>query len=222
MKIVHPLFDKPIEFKENTVNILVVENKVVLVEMIDELFLQTNGETGKFILSHDNIEIEVSKNLELIINFFDMEFNTKKIITKLYAVLENESLSEDIYNKTMEIKGQIINYAENLFSANKYDIIYNENININSLLKFLDVKLNFINDSLAEKIINYMDILRDLLNINLFVFVGLRSYLNEEDLQELYKYVVYNKYNILLIESQVIEKVKYEDYLIVDNDLCIL
>ena len=56
MKLAHSLFDTPIVFKENRVNILVIENKRELANMIYELIDCSEGVGGRYVLSEDDKE----------------------------------------------------------------------------------------------------------------------------------------------------------------------
>ena len=79
----------------------------------------------------------------------------------------------------------------------------------------------------VEKKNNLLDNLLILIDINnifkineLLIFVNLKQYLNKEELNELYKYSVYNNVKILLIDSQSYGTCnEYEKKLIIDSNL---
>lgn len=83
MKLAHYYLDSLIEFEENTVNVLIIENGQKLRETVSMLILQSEGEQGDFIISEGLNILDFSKYTEVIINVFDLKFDTKKIVTKI-------------------------------------------------------------------------------------------------------------------------------------------
>ena len=53
MMLAHPLLQSPIEFKENRVPVLIVENGQLFRRLIGDLLAQENGEPGEFALSEN-------------------------------------------------------------------------------------------------------------------------------------------------------------------------
>lgn len=63
--------------------------------------------------------------------------------------------------------------------------------------------------------------LRRWVPLDLVIFLNLKLYISETDLENIYKHIIYNKFNVLLIESSCPEnKLKYEKIKIIDKDLC--
>ena len=54
----------------------------------------------------------------------------------------------------------------------------------------------------------------------IFVFVNLKSYIPEAELEALYKTAIHHKLKLLLIESTDRALLKHEKKLVIDNDLC--
>lgn len=53
-----------------------------------ELAGQVEGKEGRFVLSDNEKEVDISKNVELIFNIFALDINERKLISKLYMELE--------------------------------------------------------------------------------------------------------------------------------------
>ena len=51
MKLVHLLLSRPIQFRENSIPVLVMENPVVFRRLVADLIHQSEGKGGEFILS---------------------------------------------------------------------------------------------------------------------------------------------------------------------------
>lgn len=223
MMIAHPMFDIPIEFVENKINVLVIENKRVFVKMISDLISQKEQGDGDFVLSKNFIPIPISKNMEIINNIFSINPNDKKILTGIYSQLEKEAFSSDFYINTNE---QIINlkrYIKELVDTSNLNLTYNEEINISSLLKLTDVKIEYEEISLLDRVVEYMDVLMEYSRINCFVFVNIKAFFTDEEMISIYRHCFYKKINILLIESRYMDK-KLEDekIYILDEDLCFI
>ena len=75
-------------------------------------------------------------------------------------------------------------------------------------------------ESLLEHICDYIDVCSEYRKIALFVFVNLKSYLCEEDLELFYSHLMYYKRNVLLLERCESSLHPTERVIIIDNDLC--
>lgn len=220
MRLMHTYFSEPIKFLENNINILVLENPILFSKMIKGFLQQYNGEDGDFILSKNFEIIDISTNIEIITDIFNLDFNNRKIINKVYALLQNASVNEifqdsqNLYNNINEYLSKIVQYCD-------YPLYYNSNIDLISIFKSCDLKIDISNSNILEEIVNYILLYKNIFNVELFVFVNLKCVLSKTQLLELYKTILYQKINILLIESNVKDVLKqYENLRIIDNDMC--
>ena len=221
MKLVHPLLEKPILFEENMANILVVENQKVFAEMVWELFNQTNGGEGQFILSSELKQLELNKRMDLVIDLFSLDFNQKKILNKLFSQLKEIATGGEYYEDSMCLIGEITTYLERIMQSIQYPLGYNSEFDISTIFKLVDVKIDITYETLLEKIIDYITLIQEFLGINLFVFVNLKCFLSFEELEQLYLSIAYKKCNILLLENSINEKrLEQEIIRIIDSDLC--
>ena len=98
---------------------------------------------------------------------------------------------------------------------------YTSEIDIKQLYKMMDLKVEENLDSYLEQILNYINVVREVFNTKLFIFVNLKDYISDEEYEEIYKYIQLNKINIFLIESKVPkESYNWEKLWIIDEDLC--
>jgi len=75
-------------------------------------------------------------------------------------------------------------------------------------------------ESLLEHLCDYIDVCSEYRKIALFVFVNLKSYLSEEDLELFYSHLAYYKRNVLLLERCESPLHPMEKVIIIDDDLC--
>ena len=223
MKLAHPMWETPIEFCEIRHNILVIENPVLMRNYIEVLINQLNGKDGEFVLSDKDNILDVSKNLDIISDYFNIELNSKRALTRLYSTLNQCSMDGDMYILTSEIKSHLEQYIQNLIDNIDAELVYENDIDISGILKLMNVKFDDKNVSLCEKIISYFNIMRNYLGIKCFICVNIRSFLADNEIEMLYQYITYNKFNVLFIENQCPHKVfENEKLLIIDKDMCII
>lgn len=222
MKLVHPYIERQLIFEEDKINVMVIENQKLFSELVEELMGAINGGDGKFVISEEMNIINLSKVGELCIDIFSCDINSKKAITKLYELLREKSVDEDMHLQTSQILNSLLSYAEDLiFEFGEYELSYNLDVDITTIFKALEVKFDLFNKSYLEKLLDYVYINSEFLSKKLFIFVNLKSFLLEEELEEFYKMMFYKKINILLLEGVEREyKFDCEEYHIIDKDLC--
>lgn len=217
MKLAYYCFEQPIEFTENSVNVLIIENSKMFRDILSMLLSASEGYDTELILSDDKT-LSIEKYVELILSPFSLDLNNKKLLNKL-----NDYLAKSL--DSYEEKYNLLAYGMNQFGSDltmlsQYSVIYSEIQNVQQVIKALDFR---IDDDLPinERIIEYMRLNRDLLGKKLFIFVGLKNYFSEEELKFFYRDIMAEKFDILLIEGhQYSYKINIEKIRIIDNDLC--
>ena len=110
MILVHPRIEEQIEFKENVINVLCIENKTMFNEIVSDFLVQINGEDGDFILSEKGKELPIKKTVELVLSPFIMDFNSKKILSSIYGDLKENAYQQDYYANTVKLLSEISGY----------------------------------------------------------------------------------------------------------------
>lgn len=99
MKLVHTNLNTAVLSDKYVFTEWIIESPKLYAYYLQELFLQQNGEEGRFVLSDKEKELNIAKNMEIIVNPFQIEINGRKILNKLYAELDQLSKSELMYVK---------------------------------------------------------------------------------------------------------------------------
>lgn len=107
MKLVYTELEKQFVFQENSVQVLIIENKLLFRRMLEDFNKQVEGGDGGFTLSADNKILRLDKEAALVLNPFNLEINSRKALTGLYNELGKLGLSEENYLKTCRLKGEI-------------------------------------------------------------------------------------------------------------------
>lgn len=222
MKIINKNWQRKIEIEENTIYTLVFENKKYYRENIKELISQHKGNEGNFIYSNDNKETSFEKSSYIITDIFNIDINSKKILTKIYNSLLKQIIDDTVeYN---ELTTHIRAYFEKLIFNSSFEVEQGEEIDINSLLKLGDFRIHVEYDDILEKFIKFLKVLVQLCGINIIFVVGLHNVFTDEEIKEIYKEVCVNKISIINIEYQQFDNLSDENYIekvyIFDKDNC--
>ena len=112
-------------------------------------------------------------------------------------------------------------YAIRLLQRSEFDLAYSEQTDIQGLLKFLNVKFVQDQDTLIEKLIDYIYACNRILKIQCFVFVNLFSFLTEYEMEKLFEFANYQKVNVLLLESRQPGNINsFSKVVLIDHDQC--
>ena len=220
MRLVNSRLGLDIELKENTISVLIIENKKEMRYAVESLYNQCNGLEGDFILSDDKV-LKMDKCSQIIMNPFSVDFNSKKIINALYSEMS------EVANLYVEEKGElnkrIIELMDRILLSMSYSgIEYNIDFAWNEIFKLYGVKLEEQYSGLLEKTIEYIKVLSKLCRIRVLILVNYKAYFTVEELQEIYSQAQYNKVYIFMIESNEEKRIGGENVYIIDKDRCFI
>ncbi len=218
-RLAHPDINYVIEFEENKINSIIIENKDFFRKTISELFCQIDGADGQFVLSEDYSAIDISKNAELLTQFIPFEMNKKTLTSKICTAVEKKAINETNYTSTQELLSIIECYLDKLLFDFSYNFEY-EKLNIGNLIKSVGITITEDYDNGLEKILDYMQLVREFDKEKLFIFVNLRSYHSDKDFETFTREVRMRKFLVLFIDNMENSHFEYEKRLIIDKDLC--
>lgn len=220
MKIVTNFIDNEIAVQNNNLFNIEVENKAYFYRLINEFNLISKGVISDniFFLDEDDNELNLLNKIDLYIDYFNIEFNSKKIINNLFKMLKTNINEEDkakINKYYLKIKSIL---AKSFLDYN-LPLVINDEFDIDTILKLLKVTIDSKNN-LLDNLLLLIDINNNFKINELLIFVNLKQYLTLEELNEFYKYSIYNDIKILLIDSQCYGVTnKFEKKLIIDGNL---
>lgn len=222
MTLSHNIFNSPIEFEENTLNLLIIENKEYCQKIITELIDQIDGKDGDFLLFSGYKELKFLKSAEIITDLFHLNVNQTKFLTKLYGEIKTRFLQKEDFDKFSNLSSSILRFLDIVAEDFEYQITYESDVDIAALLKVQGVKFILDGKTLLEKLLDYMKILRDFYGIKLFIIPNLKSTLSENEFNNFKSYIFYNKIDVLIIETVFTPPKNNEKIKIIDKDLCII
>ena len=213
-------FENEILFTEENVNILTIKNTKCFSHILQILNDKINGlESNEiFLLDENNEEMNMSKEIQMVLDIFNIDYNSKKILNKIYNIIATNIQK----NQDFEIEKMILNlrnYIIEEINELPFEFVMKNELEITEILKLYNLKIDEENyTNILEKIEILIDILSTLDIAKILIIPNLKLFLSEEELVELYKYSLYNNVNLLLIERHEENKLKYENCIIIDEN----
>ena len=212
--------ENEILFNENECNVLICKDKKFFRHIIETLNDKINGlESNEiFLLDDNNEEIKIDKSIYLIIDIFNIDYNNKKILNKIYNIISDRvELSKEIEMNDIIIK--LRNYLIEEINEIPFEFIMKDELDVKEILKLFDLKIDKENyTNTIEKIELLIDIISTLKIADILVIPNMKTYLTDEEIIEIYKYSLYNNVKILSIEKEFTSKLKYENILLIDQN----
>lgn len=220
MKLLFNYIDNELFIEKNSVLSIEIENKNYFYRTVNCFNSLKNSEKSDEInIYNDNFEeVNLCNKIGLYIDYFNLDFNTKKNITKVYKLVE-ESLDDkskssfsNVYNKTLLLLKNKLNELD-------INIALDDEYKLENILKIVKLSIEQ-KDTLQENLFLLIDLEKTLELNNVLVFINLKQYLNKEELYEFYKYIIYNELYAIFIDSQSYgTSFDNEKKLIIDDDL---
>lgn len=208
-------------FQENQVNVLVLENQQVYSRVLGTILQQIAGEESVWQLSDCDKELQINKCVTLVHSPFLLDVNSKKYLTFLYK--EMQIVVDEFCEESVgEINATIVNCLDAIAKKISYPVNFNLDLSMTDVFKLYDVHFDFQESTLMEKILNYIQLEKVLVGTKLIIFVNLKDYFDEAQMQEIYKTAFYNKMPLLLIEAVKRDCLSEEKYCIIDKDKCVI
>ena len=134
--------------------------------------------------------------------------------------LEKLTADERFYVKTQEMKQYLQEYLLQLEQETDYILDLADEIDFASLFKAFGIKYEVLEENFLERLVRYMRIVERLLKKKLFVLVNLRSYLSNQQIDELIKEATYQEIQLLLIETCARDCIEGVTRYIIDKNGC--
>ena len=222
MKIIHPIFQEPIVLEDDKVCVIQIENKRCYRELLCEIFYQSNHTLeGRFLVTEEAKSFDLGKDVHIITDILSIDSNQRKIISKLYQRLEATAEENDFYLETQEVLSKIQKFISLLTDNETVALNFKEEVSLQDLFKIADVKIESENSRLLEKLLDYLGIVQEFLKPKCIIVMGLKQFFEKEELEEIYKFAVYQEIQLVLIENvKDVENYEREEKVIIDEDLC--
>lgn len=221
MRLLIKQLDLTVELSDMIPTVLVIEDSCVFSEVCCDIWKQYNGDVGRIILSNEETELKISKNAEVIFNPFSINFNDKKILSRIYKELDDIS-KEVYYEEKCTLLSGLVSYLDKLSYEVQYPLTYTDELNNEGLFKLFGVMIDDDSTGTLDRICNYMKLLNRISRINVMITIGLKSYLSPKEFNDLSLMLSLEKVYLLDMENSYNCKYANEQTIIIDESKCII
>lgn len=219
MILCHPQIEARMDFSAPEIPSVVIENPAFFRSLLLDLYDQLDGLEGKFVLSENGEALNPGSWIELIDNCLHFSLNTKPLLGKITAAMEQTAMSEAFFLKTAEILQQTERYLGDLAFQFDCDIVCRR-CTVGALLKAAGISLRDEYEDPLERLADYMELIRSFDRDKLFVLVNLRSFFDDAHVERFLETAAVHGYHVLLLDSADRKKLPRERRITIDNDLC--
>lgn len=224
MKLIYPEWNDASVWDGDGFPSIVIENQRAFRTFLCELYAALDGLSSKCVLSEDNQILDIAKNIEIISEFVNFDINKKPLIGKMISSMENVALNSVQYLRTNELLSAIENAVAEWSFGFSCDVITTK-LSVSAILKSVGIELkNDYSESghrgELEKILDYMELVREFDRDKIFIFVNMRAYFGDADMDSFIQTSIAHAYKILLIESKAYPILPKERRITIDMDLC--
>lgn len=219
IKVIIPHVETDICLDSDFVQTLTIENPKEFYRTVEEFIKVFNGEESNVCFVECDKELSAYSG-EIVLNPITIDFNDKKLLNVLYKKFEKDCNNGSDILKLNEINSLVDQFLQDSVIDFPAPLDYGE-ISICEIFKAVGLKFGLYFENLLEKIISYINILIELKNIKFIIFVNLKSYISNEELDLLARHCANEKVSLFLIESaKTRELLSNEKGIIITEDLC--
>lgn len=219
MKFAYPEISEVFNTENGMYNSVVIENKKLFTDIITDLYNQKDGFEGKTVVSENHVPIQISKRVDIIDKFIPLQLNTKSIVNGVASALEKCAVNEENISRALSLVAQTESFLLDLSFEFPCSISF-ENISISSIIKHSGINVESDSNSISEKVCEYMELVTEFEKRKMFVTVNMRSFVEDDEMEKFAETVIMHGYDIIAIENCAYKKLKNENRLIIDEDLC--
>ena len=218
MKLTHPEIDTVFDTDNGLYNTLVIEAQEFMVRLLEDITRQLQGFDGDSVLSMKNSPVAMSKNA-LLDSFVPFELNRKPLLSLITARLSKRAMTPEYFEKTAKVLAEVELWLDDLAYDFPCDIVF-PNVSTTALIKAVTPEVRGEGNTIAERTLDYMELVEEFDRPRLFFTLNMRSYVNDEEMERFAKTAISHGYQIIGIESSVHPMLTVERRTIIDADLC--
>lgn len=219
MKFCYPEINCTFDTNIGKVNTIVIENQKLFYKIIDDIQSQIDGFDADSVLSDNGKLLDYKRHAELLIQFIPFSINHKTLLNKIAKELEKRALTSENYERTMKMVAEVQRYLFEVAFELQGNLDFS-NCNITNLIKSSNMELMDDYNSLGEKLIDYIELVREYDKEKMFFLVNLRSYMDDWETYQFLDTIIRQQYHVILIENQEYSFLDNEKRIIIDKDLC--
>lgn len=220
MKINVNYIDNELILEDNKILNIEIYNKKFFYRFIKDLNLIENGNNLEEITAFNkqNEEITLTNKIEILSDFLEFDLYNKKYSSDFQKYIVKNSEEKNI-DKIVKEYSKVYDSITNIVNLVDIPITIKNDFDFDSIIKSFKFEVNF-SDNLLNNLINLLEVKTNLSKEKIYIFINLKSYLNNEDLLEFYKYIYLKNINSIFIDtSKYADLNDYINKVIIDRDL---
>lgn len=214
--------DHDLTIEESTVSVLEILDRRFFQKFILNLYKMISGEEGEdYVTLFDTANpLTVEKEVFMVLDILNLYMNDKKVkkdlIVKLHDIYLQQAESIELWN---HIESNSIRLAENIMEEFSLPLEYDE-LEVSDFLKLLNFVVAPVDTgSFTDHLMGFVDLVEAFNLYRVLIFVNIKSYLQDEEIVELYKYCTYKKVRLIIIEgTKQTNLLEYEKKLRINED----
>lgn len=209
---------KPISLTKEKISVLYIENYQLYRKTVEAFYHDCDDES-EIVFSQNFVPIKYKNNVCFISDYFNLDFSSQ-MLKRIYEDLSLYS-NTYLYEETAKIKADILNFLELLSQGYDYDFDFKDDTDIVDLLKMQNFKPILTSDNLAEKLLDYIIMVKKYSSVKCFVLLNLHCFFSAKELELIYKELKYQNIEVLVIENIMhYNRLETETVYVIDEDLC--
>lgn len=220
MKLIYNPLGLSMDITESGQNVVVLENNDEFEKFILRLSTKIEG-CEEYFLTDEETPL-FFKRMKIVTSPFDLSITEREMQKKLYSYLQEEIEVSPIIEELVKAHSEMVESLEKLNVYSDFEVDFDDNFVIASVLKNMNVRLKGIEGSFCARLIFAGDVFHKLLDKDILILCNCDAYLQEDDYELIEKWCSYNNITMLFVRNQQISSPIYTNEYIIDKDLCIL
>lgn len=219
MRLVIKGMETVLDCSQKQICTVVIENQKLFYEVVADIERQIQGLEGTAVLSEDNQILKMDKYAEQLMQFVPFDLNKKSLLNRITSYMQKIAVDEIHYEKTSEFLTAWEKFCMDLEFELPVGIEFTK-INMDALLKASGITISDDYDSLAEKVLDYIQLVEYFECEKIFILVNMRSFVEDEEMQKFIDAALTREYQIVLLDNREYPLLKKEKRCVIDADLC--
>lgn len=220
MKIAYYDYNIEVDFSYGEISNIVIENPMVLDAFVMALHNSLNKKEEKIHVLEDFEEVNFVENTDLIFSPLGLNYERRDVQKRLIQNILEEISESDISYKFSEICSDFLENIQQLEMDSEYEIDFDEDLDMQKLIKCFDIHLQEPAGSFVERLVEYISVMTKLMRKRIFILIGCSDYMDEVEYKLLEKHVAYEHVAVIKIEGRQNALKNLKNQYILDADLC--
>ncbi len=173
-----------------------------------------------FIYSEEGKIKSLEKNCLIISNIFNLDANSKKILTSLYKRIANEIMTDEDKEKVIKVNDSILELLNKISLELNLDVDYSAEIDIQKILSIYDFSFKVNQEMPLDKVVTFIKANLEIGNYKFVISNNLLPLFNDNELEMLSKELELLGVSLINLTLVQTKRKHVIDSITIDDDLC--